>query len=170
VLLAPLTGISVAAMPLLVIPVLAAVLIGEFESFWWTLAASMFIGIAQSEIGQYVHVTGASAAFPFLVIILYLMVRGEAASIRTATAKRLSAIGSGVASPLVIAVASIVGVLLLALIHDPNVIAALTVTFGWAIIVLSVVLLVGYAGQLSLLQFAIGGVAASPSGPPPSPP
>ena len=43
---------------------------------------------------------------------------------------------------------------------DTALVDALTISFGWAIVMLSVVLLLGYTGQLSLAQFALAGLAA----------
>ena len=43
---------------------------------------------------------------------------------------------------------------------DVSLQAALTVSFGWAIVMLSVVVLLGYTGQLSLGQFAFVGLGA----------
>ncbi len=160
ILLSPITGATVDQMPLLVIPVLAAVLIGRLQSFPLTLLAAVVIGIGQSEIAAYWSLTGAAQTLPFAIIILYLIVRGETRVSRSAIAQRLPHIGTGRVRlrylvPLVGAMVAVI-----ALITSSNLIAALIVTFGWAIIVLSVVLLVGYAGQLSLAQVAISGVAA----------
>ncbi len=160
VLLAPITGATVDQMPLLVIPVLAAVLIGRLQSFPLTLLAALAIGIGQSEIARYWSLTGAAQTLPFAIIILYLIVRGETGVSRSAIAQRLPHVGSGRVRLAVVAPLLAAMVVLIALITSANLLSALTVSFGWAIIILSCVLLVGYAGQLSLAQVAISGVAA----------
>lgn len=165
ILIAPLIGVSVDAMPLLVIPVLAAALIGRLSSFWLTLAGAMVIGVLQSLVGRYVDfVPGALQAVPFLVILAILVFRRQGVPSRSSGAQRLPALGSGrirwgwVAGLVVVA-----GVLLAVGLREDLVIS-LGVTLSWGIVLLSIVALLGYTGQLSLAQFALGGVAALVAG------
>ncbi len=160
ILIVPNTGADAGQMPLLVIPVLAAVLIGNFESFPLTLFVSMVIGIAQAEIAQYWSLTGAAQTLPFIIIIVYLLVRPARVGGRTQIIERLPRLGSGRVRLRWFLPAVAAGALLLGLTTSTDLLSALTVTFGWSIVVLSIVVLVGFAGQLSLAQFAIGGVAA----------
>jgi ABC-type branched-subunit amino acid transport system ATPase component/branched-subunit amino acid ABC-type transport system permease component len=160
ILIAPLISVTVDQMPLLVIPVLAVVLIGSFESFWLTFAAALLIGVGQSELARYVTLTGAPTALPFLVIVIVLVIRGERTVTRSQIAERLPNLGNGVVRwavviPLCIAVIAVIWT-----VPSSTFIAALTVTAAVSMVVLSTVVLVGYTGQLSLGQFAIGGVAA----------
>jgi ABC-type branched-subunit amino acid transport system ATPase component/branched-subunit amino acid ABC-type transport system permease component len=159
-LIAPLAGATVDSMPLLVIPVLACVLIGRFESFVITLVVALLIGVGQSEISNYWSLAGASDTLPFVVIIVWLLVRGERHIARSGGGQRIPEVGSGRIrwSALLPVIAG--GVLLLALVSSQNFVSAMTVTFAWAIVVLSIVVLVGYAGQLSLVQFGIAGLGA----------
>ena len=53
ILVSPITQVSIGSLSALVIPVLAAVLLGGFESFPATLASGLFIGIAQTVIVNY---------------------------------------------------------------------------------------------------------------------
>ncbi|HTX12828.1 MAG TPA: branched-chain amino acid ABC transporter permease/ATP-binding protein [Solirubrobacteraceae bacterium] len=164
ILLAPITGATVDQMPLLVIPVLAAVLIGRFDSFPLTLLAATLIGIGQSEISNYWSLPGAAQAVPFAVIIVYLMIRGEQQLTRTSLAERLPEIGSGRIRLRTAIPAIAIPVVIIATVSSPNFISGLTVSLAWAIILLSVVVVLGYTGQLSLAQFAIGGLAALAAG------
>jgi branched-subunit amino acid ABC-type transport system permease component len=60
-LIAPITQLQVTTLTLLVIPALAAALIGGFTSFPLTLAGGVALGIAESEVNRYVDVTGAAS-------------------------------------------------------------------------------------------------------------
>jgi sulfate-transporting ATPase len=160
ILIAPLSAIDSTAMPLLVIPVLAAALLGGLSSFPLTLAAAIAIGIAQSLMTQYIDVQGLSTALPFAVIIAFLVIKGKGLPARAFVAERLPEIGTGRMRPAVL-VPMVVAMGWLIWVWFPlDFVDALTITLAWALILLSVVVLLGYAGQLSLAQFALGGVAA----------
>jgi ABC-type branched-subunit amino acid transport system ATPase component/branched-subunit amino acid ABC-type transport system permease component len=160
ILIAPLTSIDTTAMPLLVIPVLAAALLGSLSSFPLTFLAATAIGIGQSEMTQYVDVQGLSTALPFVVIIAFLVIRGRGLPARAFVVTRLPELGTGrIRLGLVIPVVAVMAWLIWVFFPIPF-LDALTVTLAWAMILLSVVVLLGYAGQLSLAQFALGGVAA----------
>ena len=165
VFIAPFIGIDTVNMPLLVIPVLAAVLIGGLSSFWLTFVGAMAIGIAQSLMAKYVSgVPGIVEATPFIIIAILLFVRRQGVPTRTQGAQRLPALGTGRVRLPVVIVVGVAAYLLLEFVFSENLTIALGTTFGWAVILLSVVVLVGYAGQLSLAQFALGGVAAFVAG------
>lgn len=160
VLIAPSIGISVTDMPALVVPVLAAVLIGRFESFGLTFASCVVIGIVQSEIGRYWHLTGAAEAVPFLLLIAYLVIRRDKLTVRTQIAERLPVLGSGRTHwPFTIA-AIIASIAIVRVWGSPDLLSGLTISLGWAVVILSIVVLLGYTGQLSLAQYTIGGIGA----------
>ncbi len=77
---------------------------------------------------------------------------------RGETAARLPLPGSGRLSRVPFAIAIIGGVGLI--IGVPSYADALIVTFGIGIIIASVVVVSGYAGQLSLCQYALAGFGA----------
>ena len=100
----------------------------------------------------------ASDAFPLLVIVAVMLIRGSSLPLRGHVSERLPAIGSGrirwaASCPPV----AIVLALIFAVFSDRR-LAALAVTFTFATLLLSVVVLTGYAGQVSLAQYAIAGV------------
>jgi sulfate-transporting ATPase len=160
ILIAPLTAIDATVMPLLVIPVLAAALLGSLSSFPLTFLAAVAIGIGQAEMAQYVDIKGLSTALPFLIIIVYLVVRGRGLPARAFVTEQLPEVGIGRIRPLLV-VPVVAAVSLLTLFVFPAALVdALIVTFAWGMILLSVVVLLGYTGQLSLAQFAFGGVGA----------
>ncbi|WP_181779189.1 branched-chain amino acid ABC transporter permease/ATP-binding protein [Pseudonocardia pini] len=165
ILIAPLVGVTVDAMPLLVIPVLAAALIGRLSSFWLTLAGAMLIGVLQSLVGRYVDfVPGAMQAVPFLVILAVLVLRRQGVPSRTSAAQKLPALGTGRIRWVWVAALVVVAAVALAVGLEESLVISLGVTLSWGIVLLSVVALLGYTGQLSLAQFALGGVAALVAG------
>jgi ABC-type branched-subunit amino acid transport system ATPase component/branched-subunit amino acid ABC-type transport system permease component len=159
VLLVPLTGLMAATMVLLINPLLAAALVGRFSSFPLTLLGGLLIGIVQSLINYAEAGTGWSAAVPFLVIIVLLVLRGQALPLRGYIADRLprvmAAARPGYAAWLAL-VLLIAGVFTL----GEDLLAALTGSMLAAIVLLSVVILTGLAGQVSLGQYALAGIGA----------
>ncbi len=160
VIIAPITGINPEEMPFFILPVLAAALVGGFTSFWITAAAAFVIGITQSEFTNYVHVWGLGVAFPFLVIMVLLLLRGRGLPVRGHVVERLAELGTGRVNWKWLAAAVAFFTLSQAFWFKTPLVVALTISFAWAIVMLSVVLLLGYAGQLSLAQFALAGLAA----------
>lgn len=165
ILVAPLVGVTVDSMPLLVIPVLAAALIGKLSSFWLTLAGAMGIGVLQSLASRYLDwIPGAMQAVPFIIILIVLVVRGRGVPTRSAGTQILPTLGIGrIQWAWVGGVTVVLGVLMM-LVFPQSLVIALAITLSWGIVLLSIVVLLGYTGQLSLAQFALGGVAALVAG------
>ena len=165
ILVAPITQISPAGLSLLVIPVLAAVLLGGFESFPATLASGLFIGMAQTVVLYYnnfferhLKVTLASDAFPLIVIVAVMLIRGSSLPLRGHVLERLPAIGSGRIRWPVVFLGVTIGLVLIFTVFSTSTLVTLPVTFAIATLLLSLVVLTGYAGQVSLAQYAIAGV------------
>jgi sulfate-transporting ATPase len=159
ILLAPMTGLDVTQFTLLVLPALAGAVVGRLTSFPLTVVGGLVIGIAQSEMSRYVSAPGWSSAAPFILIVILLVVRGRDENLRSAAAQRLPLIGTGrvrltVAVPLVVAVVAIITAL------SPTWNDAVITTLTSAIILLSLIVVTGYSGQLSLAQFAFAGWGA----------
>lgn len=163
ILLVPITGLSINQLTLLVIPALAAALVGGFSSFLLTLLGGLGIGLIESEMARYVSAQGWSSAVPFLLIILVLVIRGRALPLRSHVRERLAGLGSGRVRPipLVLATALTVGLLQVLPVRWLD---AFTTTCLTALVVLSLVVVTGYAGQLSLAQFALAGMGAFVAG------
>ena len=146
-------------MILLVVPAMAAALIGQFQSFPITLLAALALGVVQSELQLYVSAPGWPTAAPFIAVIAVLLVRGRSLPLRSYVLDRLPAVGNG--RPRWLAVALLGGALCwISLIVSANWSTAIATTAATAIVCLSVVVLTGYAGQLSLAQFVLAGVGA----------
>ena len=159
ILLAPIVGLSVTQLSLLLIPPLAAAVLGGFSSFALSFWGALFLGVAQSEITRYVSAPGWSTAVPILMVMVVLVARGRGLPARGSSQERLPAVGSGVPRlVLVVAVTGIAVVGVLAL--DARWVDAITIAAVVGLLCLSLTVLTGYAGQLSLAQFALAGCAA----------
>jgi len=160
ILITPMSGLSVTTLMSLIVPALAAALVGGFRSFTWTAVGGLGIGILQSEASNYITAIGWRDAIPFLVIVAVLIARGTSLPLRGHLIERLPSLGTGRVRvvPLVVVVAATA--LLIGFVFPTSWVLAFTVSFIVAIMLLSVVLLTGYAGQISLAQFTIGGLGA----------
>jgi sulfate-transporting ATPase len=159
ILIAPIIYLEPTSLVLLIIPAMAAALIGEFMSFPITVLAALVLGISQSELQRYVNQPGWATAAPFIVVILVLVIRGRSLPLRSFVLDRLPAVGSGrLRIPVVLAL--YIPIAWLVLGANPDWSSALVTTFAMGIICLSVVLLTGFTGQLSLAQFVLAGIGA----------
>ena len=72
-LLSNLVGLDIVGLTFLVIPALAAALIGRLQSLWVTLAAGFLIGIVQSSLTAFSDVAEYRTLTPFVLAILALL-------------------------------------------------------------------------------------------------
>ncbi len=159
VLLAPIIYLEPTSLVLLVLPAMSAALVGGFSSFAITAVAAIVLGIAQSEIGRYVSEPGWPTAAPFLVVIAILLLRGKALPLRGFVLDRLPAVGTGrIRIGPVAVLYAVLAVVVLKANDDWSV--AIATTLSLAVVALSVVVITGYAGQLSLAQAVLAGVGA----------
>ncbi len=159
ILIAPIVQLQVATMTNLVLAALATALVAGFRSFPIAFAAGMLIGIGQTELTRYVDTPGVASSLPFAVIILWMLLRGQALPLRDYFLQRLPAVGSGRAHPIAVAVAVAITALVIVAVPTRWQDAFVT-TFAMGFVLLSVVVITGYAGQLSLGQFALAGFGA----------
>ncbi|NKQ56131.1 ATP-binding cassette domain-containing protein [Amycolatopsis sp. K13G38] len=158
VLLVPITGLDQAVVALVIIPALSAALVGGFVSFPLTLLGAAVIGILESETTHWItSPPGLNVAVPFAVILFILLVRGKALPLRSFRADRLPSVGSGRISPTWVMVGLVVTVGSLYL-FDNTWSQAVTASATAALIGLSLVVVTGYAGQISLAQYAFAGI------------
>ena len=160
VLVAPIITLQVSVMTNLVIAAMATALIAGFRSFPVALVAGLLIGMAQTAVGRYSSgISGLAESLPFLAIVVVLLIRGKSLPLRDFIFQKLPMIGSGRIRPRILIPVLIVAAALILLVparwQD-----AFTITLGVAMIALSIVLLTGYAGQISLAQFAMAGFGA----------
>jgi sulfate-transporting ATPase len=163
VLLAPLAALNVVDMTLLVIPALAAALAGGFVSFPLTLLGAVAIGMGQSLLANYLldTVPGVVTALPFALIIGFLVIRGRSLPVRGATSTaKLPELGTGRVRWRFLALAAGGWICLTLLAFPTTLLDAVTTSVAWGIILFSVVILMGFTGQVDLAPLAWGGLAA----------
>lgn len=166
VLIEPFAGLSPGNTSLLIVPALAAALLGRFSSFWLTTAAGLAIGMIQSEIlnlrteWTWLPELDLGQIIPFVAIIAVMALRGEPLPSRGAivtghfprspTPRHVALwAGAGVALP-------IAGLLVL----DSGWRQSIIISATMSVIALSIVVLTGYVGQISLMPMALAGVGA----------
>ena len=164
ILIAPGASLDPTSYTLFVVPALAAALIGRIQSFWITALAGLLIGCAQSEIEKLVAVfswlpqQGLPDSLPFIVIIVVMAVRARSVLARGgAAAERNPSVGLPRAPLRTAAACFVIGLILLFTLSNVlrfAFISSLTVTC----VALSVVVLTGYVGQVSLAQMSLAGI------------
>ena len=160
VMLAPMTSLTPVLALSLIVPILSAALLGNFSSFWLTFLGGTAIGIIQAELSVFTSLPGLQETVPFLIIVALLAVRGRGLPQRGEEADRLPMIGSGRIPVLPVLMLSMVMLFLLQWVLPVRWVQAVSVGLIAAIILLSLVVVTGYAGQLSLAAYALAGVAA----------
>ncbi|UXX91461.1 hypothetical protein N7U49_02130 [Streptomyces sp. AD2-2] len=160
ILIVPVIGLSVTGLTTLLLSALAAALVGRFSSFPITLAGGLVIGVAQSELTRFGSgVTGLASSVPFLFIALVLVARGQALPLRGTFLDRLPALGTGRVRPIPLALAVVLALGLVSL-STPLWADAITSTLVLSLIILSIIVVTGYAGQVSLAAYALAGTGA----------
>jgi ABC-type branched-subunit amino acid transport system ATPase component/branched-subunit amino acid ABC-type transport system permease component len=163
ILVVPIITLQVTAMTALILAALAAALVGDFRSFPIATAAGFALGIGQALVGRFANQQGLAPSLPFIVIIVVLVFRGRSLPLRDYYLQQLPMVGNGRMSWdwTLFGFGTIV---FLMLTKEPKWIDALTVSWGVAIVLLSIVVLTGYTGQLSLAQYAMAGFGAFVAG------
>jgi ABC-type branched-subunit amino acid transport system ATPase component/branched-subunit amino acid ABC-type transport system permease component len=159
ILVVPIVTLQVSIVTSLLISAIAAALVASFQSFMVAFAAAMVIGVIQTEFTRFISQPGLSSVVPFVIVILILVVRGRSLPLRDFFLQKLPMVGDGRIKPVKIAIGVVIAAFLF-LTTPETWVGAFTVTIGVALVCLSIVVLTGYAGQLSLAQFALAGFGA----------
>lgn len=171
VLIEPISGLNPTTTPLLVVPALAAALLGGLRSFAGATVAGLGIGMLQSLIlgvavstdtawiPTWLPITGLQAAVPAVLIVVALVWRGGILPTRSALPER----------PLPTAPHPRHANVWITVSTAATIVALFTLSAGWrqgiivtlayALLTLSVVVLTGFVGQISLAQLALAGVS-----------
>jgi ABC-type branched-subunit amino acid transport system ATPase component/ABC-type branched-subunit amino acid transport system permease subunit len=166
ILIAPITPLVPYSYTLFIVPALAAAIVGGFDNVGLAVGAGLAIGMLQSELTYlrtqhtWLPSSGLAELVPLLLILVVLVVRAKPLPsrgeiVRTALARvprpenLTTSTGVGLA----------VGVVAIYALHGPWR-TALVTTFIFAIIALSMVVITGMTGQVSLAQLTLAGAAA----------
>ena len=167
------TSVDPNTIVLLIVPALAAALLGGFTSFGATVAAGVAISMGEGLVQRwslekwFPHMSGSplpgiEQIVPVVVIVAVLIARGSALPTRaTASALRMPTVpraGSVGAFSAKTAMVAALGVVLL-LTTTPDWRLGVATTAVSAILAMSLVVLTGYVGQVSLAQMSLAGAA-----------
>jgi ABC-type branched-subunit amino acid transport system ATPase component/branched-subunit amino acid ABC-type transport system permease component len=159
ILIAPISGLQVDVLTFLVLPALAAALVGRFTSFPLTFLGAIGLGVAEAEVTRFFPNIGGGKTVSFVVIISVLMFRGTSLPGRNEQSSRLGLLSTGRVDPRTLFPGlALVGVLILVL--PVSWLDPLIVSLVLAMIMMSYVVVTGYAGQVSLAQYALAGMGA----------
>ncbi|MGW4369104.1 ABC transporter permease subunit [Nocardia takedensis] len=166
ILIAPIVPLVPLSYTLFIVPALAVAFAGNFGSLTVTVSAGLAVGALQGEITHlqvsvsWFPNTGMSELVPLLLVLGVLLLRGASLPSRGAVVYR--SLGRSPRPRMILPAAlgwGLVGVAALVLTSG-TVRAALIVSFVLATIALSQVVVTGFAGQVSLAQLTLAGVAA----------
>ncbi len=158
ILLAPISGMSPDSMTLLIVPALGAALVGRFDSIPWTIVGALVLGLGEGEVGLFTSAPGWADSVPLIFVVVMLAVMRPLRTDRSETGRRLPRVTAGGTGWTLLAAAALLA-LLVGSLPLPWV-SALTTTMTIAVVLLSIVILTGFAGQLSLAQLGIAGLGA----------
>jgi ABC-type branched-subunit amino acid transport system ATPase component/ABC-type branched-subunit amino acid transport system permease subunit len=165
IVIAPITSLSVTTIILLIIPALSVTLLAGFTSFWFATIAGLLLGILQSEIAGYWTISsptieGMQGAAPFLLIIIVMVLRGRAIPGRATIALGRPPLAPPARAKPAVLVGVVVLAVVLTYVASNNYQTAISVGLISAIVALSLVVLTGYVGQISLAQMTFAGLGA----------
>ncbi len=165
ILIAPISPLVPYSYTLFIVPALAAAIVGGFESVGLAVGAGLLIGMLQSETTylqtqhSWLPSSGMAELVPLLLILLVLVVRAKplpsrGTIVRTALARapRPRHVGRSAGFGLV------AGAVVIAALQG-SWRAALVTSLILGIISMSIVVITGIAGQVSLAQLTLAGVA-----------
>ncbi|GLY46571.1 ABC transporter permease [Lentzea sp. NBRC 102530] len=164
ILLTPVVQLDYVTMTLLVITAYTAALVGRLRSLPWTFAGALGLGLVQSYAVAYLPSSpfwiSFRAAIPALLLFVVLLAMPQSplriGGVRGQRGVAVpTALTTGIAAGLFAAV-----VLALALLVDSVVAGQLALALVFGIVLLSMVLLTGYGGVVSLGQFTFVGIGA----------
>lgn len=166
ILAAPIIRLDPGTSSLLIVPALAAALPGRFNSVALTAFFGLALGMLQSEIlnlqadWEWLPDIGLQQGIPLVLILITLLLRGDSLSNRSDTTEFQLPYApdhrGSMAIIVGIAIAALGGLLVL----DSQWRIGIIVSAITAVIALSVVVLTGFVGQVSLATYALAGLAA----------
>lgn len=164
ILLAPQLGLIVIVLTLLVVNAYAAAMVGRLQSLPLTFAGAMILGLIEAYIIGFVDLgdrwQGLRPALPTLFLFAVLLLMPEARLRAGRIVRGLQPRAPSMQRSLVAAGALVAGIAMLGPFLDATWAQRVQVAFAFGLIMLSLVLLSGLAGQVSLCQMTFAGVGA----------
>jgi branched-chain amino acid transport system permease protein len=165
ILVGPLTALDPATTTLLVVPALAAALAGRLASFGTTVAVALALGMAQSAIlplqddWSWIPRAGVREALPLVVMLAALALGAGRGLGRGGPVEQPLPLATRTRRPGRWTVVVVAGAALALPLLGGEYRLGLVNSLIGAVICLSLVVLTGYVGQISLAQMAFAGVA-----------
>jgi len=164
ILLAPLVTLDIILLTLLVINSYAAAMVGRLKSLQWTFVGGIILGLAESyTVGNLPTnlISKVKPALPiiFLYLVLLVMPQVRLKAGRMVTTHRVPRVAS-LRESVAGAIALVVGGIFVANVLNSSWLTVAGQGMVFALIMLSLVLLVGYAGQVSACQMTFVGLGA----------
>jgi sulfate-transporting ATPase len=166
ILISPLVALVPYNYTLFIVPALAAAVLGRFNALLPAVAGGLLIGVLQSEAVflqtrySWFPKNGVSELIPLVIVLVVLLVRGRPLPTRGMIIERT--LGRA-PRPHSVWTPAVIGTTLCVIAlytFSESYRAALIVTLIFAVISLSLVVVTGYVGQISLAQLTLAGVAA----------
>jgi branched-chain amino acid transport system permease protein len=167
VLLVAYTGLDYYTLTFLVIASFAAAMLGRLSSLPLTYAGALALGLGTSYLQNYLHTsspyiqTGLQSSLPtfmlFAILVFAPQTRLRVGQVKGILAARVPSMARSVQAAIgLVAVAAVVAATL-----NPTDQLRFGIAAAYAIVMLSLVLLTGYGGYVSLAQFSFVGVGAA---------
>ncbi len=165
VLLSASQGLDTYVLVLVVTAAFAPAVLGRLVSLPWAFGGAMLLGVVQSFVGKYGSsgtVADIEQALPYLALFGLLVVYGRRLKEVRSSLKTISGVApSGGRGRLALEAAGLVaGGLVLPLLFHGSLLRDLSAALIFASVAVTLVVLTGWAGQISLCQFTFVGVGA----------
>ncbi len=169
ILVAPITGVTPNFFTVLLISSLGAALLGRMSSFVIAAIAGLMLGVVDQELFRlelewaWIPDIGIRRALPFVVIALAMVARGESLPSRGALtlARMPEAVAPRITRGRVIGYVVLCAVALALTMFAPfQYRAGMQNSMIGVVLALSLVVVTGYVGQISLMQMALAGIGA----------
>jgi ABC-type branched-subunit amino acid transport system permease subunit len=165
ILIAPISTVDPTSYTLFIIPALGCALVAQFRSFAIAAAAGLVLGMFQSEIVKLLSVfdwlpeQGLPQALPFLLIVVAMTLMSRGVGARGTVEAQNPSLGRP-SRPYVTTALCFAGGLLVLVLLQGTLRAAYMSSLVFIVLCLSLVVLTGYVGQVSLAQMSFAGLSA----------
>lgn len=162
ILIAPIANLNPTSYTLFIVPALGVALVGRFESFSTIAIAGVLLGMLQSEIIKFQTFSwfprgDIPDALPFILIIVAMALRARSLLARGERAVQRNPSVARPGRPLASALFCLVAGTILLFVLQGSMRNAFIASMTFTCVALSMVLLTGYVGQVSLAQMTFAG-------------
>ncbi|HEY7075377.1 MAG TPA: ABC transporter permease [Solirubrobacteraceae bacterium] len=166
ILIAPVSTVDPTSYTLFIVPALGVALVARFNSFAVAAAAGLALGMLQSEITKLLSVwdwlpqQGLPEALPFILIMVAMTLLSRGVGARGVVGElRNPSLGRPSRPYATTAICFVAGLIVLFVLHG-SLLAAFMASLVSIVLSLSLVVLTGYVGQVSLAQMSFAGLSA----------